>query len=102
MTNPIRVRRVRPEFPHYDSKNGIRGVLSFLASTLLWFLLIVVFVFAVYTNWFCRNATALFMRFFAHTVSIPFWVGALVVVFLFPFTLVVIGLNHLLKHYRGY
>lgn len=86
----------KPKFPKYESQGGIEQTLRFILSVFLWIGIMIVFAIGLYTQLFLHNLTSIARRFGFKASRIPFWFGIISVLFLFPFTLFVIGLGLLL------
>jgi len=88
----------KPEFPKYNTKqNPLISILQFIFGAILWLGLIFIFVFSLYTNWFIEDLKVILNKAKPGKYNIPFIVGVLCVIFIFPVTLITILIGEILK-----
>lgn len=85
-----------PKFPKFQS-NSLRGFFASLLGIILWIGLLIVFVVSLYTQWFIRNLARILNAIHPGTYDIPFIAGILCVLFLFPFTLIVVLIGQIIQ-----
>lgn len=89
--------RKQQEFPHFEKKTGLKGILFFIVSVFIWGLLLFVSLVALYTHWFTRSLIYILNLFQRQSYYVPFWFSLICVIFLFPVTLIVILVASLVK-----
>ncbi len=91
---------IEPEFPQFDNRNGKGSPLQVLLGIIIWLGLFAVFLAVMYVNWFTVSLVSLLQMVKPKPYAIPFWFSAIVTIFFFPLTLVVILIAALLKIIR--
>ena len=94
-----KVRRVKPSFedPQFPKWESPQGAVGFIIGTLLWILMLLGFLFLFYLQLFSYYARFLLQLVKKDIKPLPFWFSLLMIIFLFPFTLVVILVGALVK-----
>jgi len=89
-----KTRRIEPELPKFRAPKMGAG---FILGIFVWLFAMLVFAFIFYLTLFSQNFSFLIKRIFKKNVYPPFWFSLLFVIFLFPFSLLVILVGALWK-----
>ena len=92
----IRRRVETHDFPTWDQtkpKSTPAGIINLISAILLFALIICIFVFFWYVKLFEQNLNVLIALFKKERVKIPLLISLIVVIFFFPFSLIIILLG---------
>lgn len=94
-----KVRRVKSSFedPEFPKWNTPQEPVGFIIGALLWMVMFLGFLFLFYLQLFRYYGRYLLQFIKKELKPLPFWFSLLMVIFLFPFTLVVILVGILVK-----
>ncbi len=91
---------IEPEFPHFHNNKNGGSPIQFLVGLIIWMGLFAVFLAVMYVNWFSVSLVYLLQFVRPKQYAVPFWFSAIITIFFFPLTLLVILLSTLIKIIR--